>query len=178
MNCSEAIGIIDRMIFEEVPADAGLLQHLNTCPECSRVYDDALQAREVLNMVRRSEPVLRDPGGLTADIMAVITKDPGKASAVPMFLVRLLSAASVALFLLFGYEQYSIVKKISELEKQCADIKADSRYSSLLQQASTMNISEAGISFSELERLLSTEKGRTPLSVLFMKKQSDQKNKK
>ncbi|MCK9421485.1 MAG: hypothetical protein M0Q38_02700 [Bacteroidales bacterium] len=178
MNCRDAIEILDRMIFEEVPANVSFMQHLNTCSSCYRAYTDALKAREVMNLVRNSEPMLRDPGELTGNIMAAISKGPVKTFVVPLLLTRLLVAASVVLFILFGYEQYGIVKKISSLERQCVEIKPGSRYSDLLQQASTMNINEAGISFSELERRLYTEKGRTPLSALFMKKQLDQRNKK
>jgi hypothetical protein len=178
MNCTDAIKILDRMIFEEIPADAGLMQHLSTCSSCSQAYTDALKAREVMNLLRRSEPLLRNPAELTVSIIEGLQKNPEKTFVVPLLLSRLLAAASVALFLAFGYEQYGIVQKISALEKQCAAIKSDSRYSDLLQQASTMNISEAGISFSELERLLSTEKGRNPLSVFIIKKRLHQKDKK
>ncbi|MEI6172350.1 MAG: hypothetical protein WCR01_01260 [Bacteroidota bacterium] len=190
MNCSDLPVILDRMIFEDVPADAGFMQHMNTCASCSQAYADALKAREVMNLVCSTEPVLPNPGELTGNIMAAIPEShtarimpgisarPEHSFRVPLLLTRLLAAASVALFLLFGYEQYGIVMKISTLEKQCAEIKPDSRYSDLLQQASILNISEAGISFSELERLLHNRKGRTPLSALFIKNQTDQRNQK
>jgi len=178
MNCNDLPEILERMIFEDVPADAGFMQHMNTCASCNQAYADAMKAREVMNLVRSSEPVLRNPWELTGKIMAAVPESPEKAFTVPLLLTRLLAAASVALFLLFGYEQYGIVIKISTLEKQCAEIKPDSRYSDLLQQASILNISEAGISFSELERLLHNRKGRNPLSALTMSKQQDKRNKK
>jgi predicted anti-sigma-YlaC factor YlaD len=172
----DAIEIMDRMIFEEVPADDGLTQHLKRCSSCSKTYTDVLKAREMMNLLRRSEPAPSNPGELTANIMTSLQKGPEKTFVIPLHLMRMLAAASVVLFLLFGFEQYGFVKKISALEKQCAGIKSDARYSDLLQEASTLNISEAGISFSELERLLSTEKGGNRLSVFFIKKRLDQKN--
>jgi hypothetical protein len=175
MNCTDAIEILDRMIFEEVPADVGLSQHIDTCPSCSQAYTDALKAREVMKLVRRSEPVLRDPDGLTGNIMAAIPDGQVKTFVVPLLLSRLLAAASIAIILVFGYEQYGVVKKISTLEKQFAEIKSDSRYSDLLQLASTININETGISLSEIERLLSTEKGRSSLCISCIKKRLDQR---
>jgi hypothetical protein len=178
MTCTDAIEILDRMIFEEVPADAGLREHIDTCSSCSQAYWDALKAREVMNQLRRSEPELRDPGGLTGNIMAAIEKGPEKTFVVPLLLTRLLAAASVVLFLLFGYEQYGLVRKISVLEKQCAEIKSDPRYSDFLQKTSTINISEAGISFSEIERILSAKKGRTSIFFSFSKNRLEKRNKK
>lgn len=190
MNCSDIPEILDRMIFEDVPADAGFMQHMHTCASCAQAYAEALKAREVMNLVRSSEPVLHNPGELTGNIMAAVPESPSAhimagisarpehTFRVPLLLTRLLAAASVALFLLFGYEQYGIVIKISTLEKQCAEIKPDSRYSDLLQQASILNISEAGISFSELERLLHNRKGRNPLSALSTSKKPNQRNQK
>lgn len=178
MNCNEAIEILDRMIFEEVPENASLLQHLDTCPSCSRAYLDALKARGVMNLLRHSEPPLHDPDGLTGSIMASLPAGSAKTVNIPMFLTRLLAAASVVLFILFGYEQYGMVIKISALEKQCAEIKSDPRYSDFLQRRSTINISEAGISISEIEKLLTAETKRTPLTISFIKNQLDKRNKK
>lgn len=178
MNCMNAIEILDRMIFEEIPEDAGLRQHLDTCPSCRRAYTDALKAREVMKVVRCSEPLLRDPDGLTSDIMAGLEKGPAKTYIVPPLLTRMLTAASVVIFLLFGYEQYGIVKKISALESQCAAVKPGSRYPDMRQLASKINVSQAGIPFSEIERLLSTRKGRTALFTSLIKKQPDQRDKK
>jgi len=178
MNCTDAIEILDRMIFEEVPEDAGFIQHVDTCPSCSQAYMDALKAREVVKLLRRSEPVLRDPGGLTGNIMAAVENGPATTFVVPVLLTRLLAAASVVLFLLFGYEQYGMVRKISALEKQCAEIKSDPRYCDLLQRMSAINISEAGISFSEIESLLSQGKRKTLLSTSSEKKQLDKTDKK
>jgi len=96
MNCRNAIEILDRMIFEEVPADAGLRQHIDTCPSCSQAYKDVLKAREVMNLVRRLEPVLRDPDEITDNIMFAIQQDPKKTVVVPLFLQRLLAAADGA----------------------------------------------------------------------------------
>ena len=82
--------------------------------------------------VRKREPILKDPEGLTEDIMNAIRENPmqnnfdnpEKPGKLPVIIVlrRLLAAASVCLFLLFGYEEYVVVDKISRLEKQNAAI--------------------------------------------------------
>ena len=176
MNCRDATELLDRMIFEEVPMDADLRQHIDNCSSCGQVYMDALKAREVMDLVRRSEPVFKNPGEITENIMSAIRQGSQKTRVVPLLLQRLLAAASVAIFLLFGYEQYGVIRKVSSLEMQFSEIKADSRYSDPLRLASAIDINKAGISFSEIERLLFTEKGTTPLSFSFIKKQLTQKN--
>jgi len=176
MNCRDATGLLDRMIFEEVPTDAELRQHIDNCPSCSKVYGDVLKAREVLDLVRRSGPVLKDPDEITDNIMAAIQQGSKKTVFVPQLIQRLLAAASIAIFLLYGYEQYGVVKKVSALEIQFSEIKAGSRYSDPMRLVSTIDINKAGISFSEIERLLSAEKGTTPLSFSSIKKRLDQKN--
>jgi hypothetical protein len=155
MNCKDVNETLDRMIFEEIPGDAGLLQHLAMCPSCTRAYAEAIEARGVMNMVRRSEPLLGDSDGLTHDILDALPGRPAKTKAFSLVLARLLAAASVALVLVFGYEQYGIVKKIYALEKQCIGVENDSRYPDLRQLASSRNISQAGISLTGIERLIS-----------------------
>jgi hypothetical protein len=176
MNCRDASEILDRMIFEEVPMDAGLREHIATCSSCSRVYRDALKAREIMERVRRSEPVLRDPEEMTDSIMSAIGRGPKKTVFVPLFLQRLLAAASVALFLLFGYEQYGVVRKVSALEAQCSEIKTDSPYSYPHRLASTVDINRAGISFSEIAKFVSMVNGTAPQSFSSLKKQRNQGN--
>ena len=176
MNCRNAIEQLDRMIFEEVPIDAGLRQHIDSCSSCSQAYRDALKVREVINLVRRLEPVLNDPDEITDNIMSAIQQGPQKTAFVPLFLQHFLAAASVALFLLFGYEQYGVVKKVTALEIKFSETKADSRYPDLQRLASTFDLNRAGISFSEIERLISMVNGTTPLSFSSFKKQMHQRN--
>ena len=176
MNCTEAAGFIHRMIFEEVQADAGVEQHIDTCPTCSQLYHDALKAREIMVKVRRFEPVLNDPEEFTDSIMSAMDRAPHKTALLVPFLQRLLAAASVALFLLFGYEQYGVVKKVTALETTFSETRSDSRYSDPLRLASTFDINKAGFSFSEIGRLISTVNGTTPLSFSSFKKQMNQTN--
>jgi len=93
--------------------------------------------------IRQREPILENPEGLTEDIMsairenkkanpAVIIEKPVK-SAVLTLAIRLMAAACVCLFLLFGYEEYIVVNKISRLEKQNSAISQSSRYQVALQ---------------------------------------------
>ncbi len=98
---------------------------------------------EIIYSLRRNEPVLKDPDGLTDNIMAVLgdkktarlttddlrlttgARQRGKAIII---IQRLLAAASVCLLLVFGYEEYVLVDKISRLEKQNASIAQFSQY--------------------------------------------------
>jgi hypothetical protein len=156
MNCNDATGHLDRMIFEKAPADPGLLQHIDTCSSCSQLYRDALKARKVMDLVRCLEPVLNDPDEFTENIMSAIGQEPQKTFFVPLFLQRTLAAASIAMFLLFGYEQYGVVKKVSAMEIQFSQI-------------------NAGISISDIERLLSTVNGKTALSYSYIRNQLNQR---
>jgi len=176
MNCKDAIELLDRMIFEEVPTDAGLRQHIDTCSSCNQAYRDALKAREVMELVRRLELVLKDPDEITDNIMFAIQHSPQRTVFVPLFLLRMLAAASVALVLLFGYEQYGVVKKVTALEIKFSETRADSRYSNPHRLASAFDINRAGISFSEIKRLISAVNGTTPLSFSSFKKQMNQRN--
>ena len=100
--------------------------------------------------IRNREPILKDPEGLTEDIMNAIRENPmqnnfdnpEKPGKLPVIIVlrRLLAAASVCLFLLFGYEQYVVVDKISRLEKQNAAISRSSQYQSALNLKKAMNL--------------------------------------
>ena len=100
--------------------------------------------------LRNRKPILKDPEGLTEDIMNAIREisqenNSGKAEKtgklpVIIMLRRLLAAASVCLFLLFGYEEYVVVDKISLLEKQNAAISKSSQYQSALNLKKAMNL--------------------------------------
>lgn len=92
--------------------------------------------------VRKREPILKDPEGLTDNIMNAIRENPmqnnfddsEKSTKLPVIIIlrRLLAAASVCLFLVFGYEEYVVVDKISRLEKQNAAISRSSQYQAAL----------------------------------------------
>lgn len=170
MNCTEVTEILERMIFEEVPADAEIGEHLDSCAACRRAYHDSLNARELMNLVRGSEPALMNPDENANAIMDAIMKRSRKTAVLLPFLQRLLAAASVACFLLLGYEQYQVVKKVSILELQFRGTKPDGLYAEPLRHASTLDISKAGISFAEIERLLNTGKSNNPLSMILIKK--------
>lgn len=159
MNCRDATEILERMIFEEVAIDADLKQHIATCPSCGQAYRDALKAQEIMTVVRRSLPILENPDEITDNIMFAIQQGPQKTTFVPLLLQRLLTAASIALFVLFGYEQYGVVKKVDALETKFSETRMESRYSDPQRLALTFDINRAGISISGIRRLIFREKG-------------------
>jgi hypothetical protein len=140
MNCRDATELLERMVFEEVPMDKGLKQHIDTCPSCSQAYRDSLKAREVMTLIRGFEPSLSDPDAITDNIMFSIQKAPQRTAFGPVLLQRLLAAATIALFLMFGYEQYGVVKKVTELETKFSETRLESRYPDPQRLASNYNI--------------------------------------
>jgi hypothetical protein len=176
MNCSDATELLDRLIFENAPVGSDLRQHFDTCSSCSQIYRNALQAQKVLNLARRMEPMLPAPDEFTERIMSAIVQRPPKTARVLPFLQHLLAAASIAIFLLLGYEQYHVVKKISSLEVQFSQIKPDMNYSNPLQLASGIYLNHTGISVPGMERHLSRKKGINPISFSYIQKRFNQQN--
>jgi hypothetical protein len=87
--------------------------------------------------LRQKDPVLKDPDELTDTIMTAIRdvpRVPGKGPRQNRLIIvqRLLAAASVCLFLVFGYEQYFVIDKVRKLEMQNAAIAQNSKYQSAL----------------------------------------------
>jgi hypothetical protein len=170
MNCVEVTETLDRMIFEEVLTDVEISEHLEGCAACRRAYLDTLKAREMMNLIRRSEPVLKNPDENAGAIMDAIRKQPRKKPVVLPLIKRLLAAAAVACFIILGYEQYQVVKKVSALEIQFRGTRPVGPYPDPFRHPSALDINKAGISFSEVERLLKSGKGTTPLSLFIIKK--------
>ena len=100
--------------------------------------ENSRMVENLVAVVRSRTPILKNPEGLTDDIMKAIRENSSKynfgktknsgGSPVIIILQRLLAAASVCLFLLFGYEEYVVVEKISRLEKQNTAISRSAQY--------------------------------------------------
>ncbi len=93
---------------------------------------------KITSLLRQSEPRLKDPEMLTDNIMLEIArkapthqwpppkrKKPGR---IITLASRILAAASICLFFIFGYEQYVVVDKIGTLESQNASISQHKKY--------------------------------------------------
>lgn len=103
--------------------------------------------------VKDRQPILDDPEKLTEDIMNAIRGIPvgsgsgriKKTTELPAVIIlrRILAAASVCLFLVFGYEEYVVVDKISSLEKQCSAISQSSQYQPALNLKRAMTVLSA-----------------------------------
>ncbi len=151
MECSKVRKEIDRFVYQPDPDPAAeIIRHVNSCKECAQYLEKSRLAAGRIAAVRNRTPILKNPEGLTEDIMNVIrensvknnfdkTKKSGEFPVV-IILRRLLAAASVCLFLLFGYEEYVVVDKISRLEKQNAAISQSSQYQSALNLKKAMGI--------------------------------------
>lgn len=176
MNCKDVTEVLDRMVFEDVRPDENLLQHIESCPDCSEAYRRTLEARGILNFLRTTEPTLDEPEQVMENIMSSISHGiPGRSGSTVFLLQRLLAAASIAVFLLFGYEQAVVVSKIARLEATISNISADPRSSYPLRLYSAQDIMKAGISVSDIERLMPREKGRASMPFISLKNHFDLK---
>jgi hypothetical protein len=99
------------------------------------------ELERMISDLRKREPVLERPDELTDAVMAAIrikeagssqSKKPAQRPQTLTFVTRLLAAASVCLFLVFGYEQYVVVDKIGRLEAQNATISQNSKYTTAI----------------------------------------------
>jgi hypothetical protein len=153
MNCSDVSQLLEKMIFEEGPVNAGLGEHIADCPTCAEQYRDALRAREVMENLRRPVPMPGNPDELTENIMFAIRQESRETKIIPL-LQRILAAASVALFLLFGVEQYGVVKNVSDLEAQLSETRIESTFPDPQKLAAKYDINRAGISLAEIRRLI------------------------
>jgi hypothetical protein len=112
--------------------------------------ENARLVENLIAEVRGREPVMKNPEGLTEDIMNAIRGIPAgrdsarikKTTELPAVIIlrRLLAAASVCLFLVFAYDEYVVVDKISSLEKQCSAISHSSQYQAALNVKTVMNV--------------------------------------
>jgi hypothetical protein len=151
MKCSNVRKEIDRWIYQYEPdPGAEMHRHIESCKACARYLEETRLAAGKIAGLRRREPVLQNPEGLTDDIMKAIRVDlkenhikiaekSGKYRGI-IILRQLLAAASVCFFLVFGYEEYIVVNKISNLEKQHATISQSSQYQAALKLKQAMSI--------------------------------------
>jgi len=112
--------------------------------------ENARLVENLLASVRNRKPILKDPEGLTEDIMSTIRDNPARKEQdikkkdrelrAIMILRRLLAAASVCLLLVFGYEEYVVVEKISQLEKQSSAISRSTQYQAALNLKKIMTV--------------------------------------
>lgn len=112
--------------------------------------ENARLVENLMASLRKREPILKDPEGLTEEIMNAIRDNPArkvrdinkKARELPAIIIlrRLLAAASVCLLLVFGYEEYVVVEKISRLEKQSSAISRSSQYQAALNLKKIMTL--------------------------------------
>lgn len=112
--------------------------------------ENARLVENLVAAVRNREPILKNPEGLTEDIMNAIRENPTgnnfdktkKSGELPVIIIlrRILAAASVCLFIVFGYEEFVVVDKISSLEKQSSVISQSSQYQAALNLKKVMTI--------------------------------------
>ena len=131
MECNAIQERIDLFVFEDnEQAWKEITDHIEACPSCRAYYDQSMQVRAVLGSISAHQPVLSDPEGLTDSILNTI-QDPGNLIPEPVpnnaivrslpMIEKVLLAASIALLVVFGYEQYIVVDRVLQLEQQMSD---------------------------------------------------------
>jgi len=151
MKCSKVRKELEQMVYRDGP-DPGteIYTHIDSCKACTQYLEDIRLSASTIAGIRQREPILQNPELLTEEIMHAIregskedhfdmTEKSGK-SPVISIVRRLLAAASVCLLLVFGYEEYIVVDKISSLEKQNAMITRSPQYQAALQLDKAMQI--------------------------------------
>jgi hypothetical protein len=143
MKCSNVRKEIERMAYQyDTELGAEVYRHIDSCKDCAQYLEETRLVAGKIAGMRQREPILKDPEGLTENIMKAI-QIPSQENQVRLteklvkspvisILQRLTAAATVCLFLVFGYEEYIVVDKISRLEKQNATISESSQYQAAL----------------------------------------------
>jgi len=90
--------------------------------------------RSIMDSLKK-DPVLKDPEGLTADIIQKISSSkPVEKKVKPIIILqRLLAAACVGLFFILGFEQFYVLDKITRLEEQNISVARSSDYQLYMQ---------------------------------------------
>ena len=132
MNCDRVKEKLDEYDFEKREVlDKDISQHIEGCQSCEAYYISSLQTRKLVTVLQQSEPKLDNPKKLTDDIFSAIAEGENpvtvmapliRKNQVIQLAQRILAAASVCLMMVFGIEQYIVVKKINNLENQMGAI--------------------------------------------------------
>jgi hypothetical protein len=153
MNCGLIKQKIDQQLFEKNPKEENeILRHIHDCPSCENYLKENKKSARLLNLIR-SEPILNNPKALTESILDAIEEkhipqiNSYKQSKVILLFKRTLAAASFALLVIFGVENYIIINKISELENQSSFVSKE------YQSKSTLRFHLNKISISQLQEL-------------------------
>jgi hypothetical protein len=118
-----------------------------------------MELKKVLGLLQDAEPVLQNPEKLTDEIMLQIKLMPqGKPVSRMLIMERILVAASIALLLIFGYEQTVMVRDMESLESQMSNVHEYSQLQNINHLQDAVTRLNAGLSFTEIEQLLSARR--------------------
>jgi hypothetical protein len=122
-----------------------------------------MELKEVIGLIRDRQPVLKEPERVTESIMKAIRKEKQLGKSITfLFVQRLLAAASLALMLIFGSEQFVIVK----LETQLSKAAPAPHYPDPFTLVLAGRITTPG-----MQRFLSGGSPRVPIDLRFIQKQ-------
>lgn len=121
MDCKLVKERIEEFVYEKsFRPDEEMIGHITNCPECRAWLKSCQSAEKITRYLTHLEPVLSDPQKLTSDILFAIEElEPGTVTPKIHYLgvvKKFLVAATAALFIVFAYEQYVFVRKLTWLE--------------------------------------------------------------
>ncbi len=123
-----------------------------------------MELKDVIGLLRNAEPVLKDPEKITDEILRHVTRSPRINLGPRLYILqRLLVAASVALLLVFGYEQTIVVRDMQSLEIQMDNVHEYNQLQNINLLQGAVTRLNAGFSFTEIEQLLSGWRSGLPV---------------
>lgn len=108
-----------------VQPEGDVLSHLNGCRACLNYFESHQHAAGIVMRLKEQMPQLKQPEVLKSAILSNIgmKNEKGRERIGSMhYLVRILAAASVALLIMLGIEQYTILRKVQHLEMQLGKV--------------------------------------------------------
>lgn len=122
MDCKTVIKQINELNFDPgFTPDQELWAHLERCADCRQYYEAHQESAHLVSLLRNQEPVMDHPEELKASILANISQ-PVRPQQPMLFVIRLLAAASLALLLTLGVEQYTVLRKVQHIEVQLGKV--------------------------------------------------------
>lgn len=126
MECNKVKKEIDFLLFKDnSQLSKQTFQHLEDCQSCREHYELTLLFFKISDKLKAQEPVLSEPSRFTEEVLSGINQPMSKKNKPVsvsnvgfIFLQRVLAAASVCLFLVFGFEQFHFLSKINQLETE------------------------------------------------------------
>jgi len=121
MGCDVIKAKIEEFVYEKsVRPDEEMIGHIANCTECRAWLKNCQSAEKITRYLSQLDPVIADPQRFTSDILLAVEELEPKTISPKIYsfgiVKKFLVAATAALFIIFSYEQYIFVRKLTQLE--------------------------------------------------------------